>query len=371
MAMIPDWAAGIGIFVLAATIAILIYVGAAKIILAATKKHMSYLHSLFLRVRRLLCLALVLVSLSFAVQLPYFPDRIGEVSAKLLSVAVILLIGWAAAIAIDVASSLYLRQYQDDAANNLLARKHFTQVRVLRRAIDILIGLITIAAALMAFEPVRQFGVSLFASAGAAGLIVGLAARPVLSNLIAGIQLAITQPIRINDAVVVEGEWGWIEEITSTYVVIKVWDWRRLIVPLSYFMEKPFQNWTRDSSQIIGSVFMRTDYFVPVSEIRTKLDEVVGSSKLWDKKVVNLQVTDLKETGVELRILVSAPTSPEAWDLRCEVREKMLTYLQNEFPASLPRHRVEVSEAKFVSAGTGEVAADMHHARSPSRRNGG
>lgn len=341
--LVPDWLAGVGIFTLAAAVALLLYGALARVILLATRDETSYFRTLFLRIRRLVCLALVLVALNFAAQLPYFPERFSDLTSKLLSVAVILLVGWAAAIAIDVASSLYLRRFQHATNDSIQARKHFTQVRLLRRAIDILIGLITIAAALMAFEPVRQFGVSLFASAGAAGLIVGLAARPVLSNLIAGVQLAITQPIRINDAVIVEGEWGWIEEITSTYVVIKIWDLRRLIVPLSYFMEKPFQNWTRETTQILGTVFLRTDYFVPIPKLRRKLEELVGESALWDKNVVNLQVTDFTDSTVEVRMLVSARNSPDAWDLRCEVREKMLAFLQREYPESLPRQRIEMS----------------------------
>jgi len=340
---VPDWLAGVGIFALAISIAFLLYMGAAKLILVATDDQGSYLRSLFLRARRLLFLALVLIAVNFAAQLSFFPERFSEMTSKLLSAAVILLVGWAAMIAIDVASTFYLRRFEKESQDSVQSRKHFTQVRILRRAVDVLIGLITVAAALMAFEPVRQFGVSLFASAGAAGLIVGFAARPLLSNLIAGIQLAITQPIRINDAVIVEGEWGWIEEITSTYVVIKIWDWRRLIVPLSYFMEKPFQNWTRDSTQIIGSVFLRVDYAVPVAAVRAKLEEIVKASKLWEGSVVNLQVTDFKDSNVELRMLVSARTSPEAWDLRCEVREKLLAYLQAEFPRSLPRHRLEIT----------------------------
>ena len=361
LALIPDWAAGAGIFVLAAAAALLIYLSVSKLVLHITGQHASFVRNIFLRVRRIVCLALVLLSVSFAAQLPYFPDNFSEAVSKVMSVGIILLIGWSALAALNVASDFYLGHFQSSIADNLLARKHVTQVRVLRRTIDVLVVIITVAAALMAFEPVRQFGVSLFASAGAAGLVVGLAARPVLSNLIAGIQLAITQPIRINDAVLVEGEWGWIEEITSTYVVIKVWDWRRLIVPLSYFMEKPFQNWTRDATQLIGSVFLQVGYQASVDGLRMKLEEIVRASKLWDGKVVNLQVTDFKQDAVELRALVSARTSPEAWDLRCEVREKLLAYLQTDMSGSLPKRRIEVVESEmFVGHRNGGVAVHQH-----------
>jgi small-conductance mechanosensitive channel len=194
----------------------------------------------------------------------------------------------------------------------------------------------------MTFESVRQYGVSLFASAGAAGLIVGLAARPILSNLIGGVQLAITQPIRIDDAVIVENEFGWIEEITSTYVVIRLWDWRRLVVPLSYFIEKPFQNWTREGSALIGTVFLYLDYWVPIDALRKKAEEIVNQSKLWDGRVVNLQVSDAKESTIEVRVLVSARSAPAAWDLRCEVREKLIAFLRQDHPDALPRTRTEV-----------------------------
>src|SRR5262249_22880637 len=211
-----------------------------------------------------------------------------------------------------------------DVEDNLLARKHVTQMRVLKRVVSIVVILITAGAALMTFSAVRQVGVSLFASAGVAGIIAGLAARPMLSNLIAGVQLAMTQPIRLEDAVIVEGEFGWVEEINSTYVVLRLWDLRRLIVPLTYFMEKPFQSWTRQSSALIGSVLLYVDYTAPVAAIRDKLKEIASTSKFWDGKVVTLQVTDAKASTMELRALVSARDGSAAWDLRCEVREKLI-----------------------------------------------
>jgi small-conductance mechanosensitive channel len=208
--------------------------------------------------------------------------------------------------------------------------------------------IVTIGAALMTFEPVRQYGVSLFASAGVAGIVVGLAARPVLSNLIAGVQIAVTQPIRIDDAVIVEGEWGSIEEITSTYVVVRLWDWRRMIVPLTYFIEKPFQNWTREGSALIGTVMLYLDYTAPIARIREKATELAAQSKLWNRKVVNVQVSDAKEGTIEVRVLVSANSAPAAWDLRCEMREKLIDFLQRDYPQALPRRRQEVYEPKAL-----------------------
>jgi hypothetical protein len=169
-----------------------------------------------------------------------------------------------------------------------------------------------------------------------------MAARPALSNLIAGLQLAMTQPIRIDDVVIVENEWGWIEEIRSTFVVVRIWDLRRLVVPLSYFLEHPFQNWTRTTSDILGTVFLYADYSVPVGAVREELHRVLQTSDLWDRKVWGLQVTDASEHTVELRALMSATTSGRAWDLRCYVREAMLDFLQREHPQSLPRVRAEL-----------------------------
>jgi small-conductance mechanosensitive channel len=189
----------------------------------------------------------------------------------------------------------------------------------------------------MTFDPVRQFGLSLFASAGVAGLVAGLAARPMLSNLIAGIQIATTQPIRIDDEVVVEGQWGRVEEITSTYVVIGLWDLRQLIVPLSYFIEKPFENWTRDSTDLVGAVSFHLDYMVPVERVRAEVMEIVNASPLWDHKIAKLQVFDAKEFSLELRVLVSARTSSAVSDLRLQIREQVIAFLQRECPACLPR----------------------------------
>lgn len=229
------------------------------------------------------------------------------------------------------------------AEDNLEARKSATRLDVVRRIWIVTAGIITLAAALTVIPGVKQIGVSLFASAGIAGLAIGLAARPMLGNLIAGLQIAFTQPIRLDDAVVVEGEWGWIEEIGLFYVVIKIWDWRRLVVPLSYFIEQPFQNWTRKNASIIGSVFWTVDYHAPVSKMRDKLEEICKTTPLWNGDVVNLQVTEASGTSVTVRALASASTSPKAWDLRCYIREQMIEWLQAEHPEALPRLRADTS----------------------------
>ena len=180
-------------------------------------------------------------------------------------------------------------------------------------------------------------------------MVIGLALQPVLKNLFAGIQLAITQPIRIDDALLVEGEWGNVEEITSTYVVVKLWDWRRLILPLNYFIENPFQNWTRESSALIGTVMIYLDYSVPVAAIRQKAEEIAAASTLWDHRVINIAVTDFKESTMEVRILVSSSNSARAFDMRCEMREKLIEFIQQHYPAALPRLRADVSPPSPVS----------------------
>jgi small-conductance mechanosensitive channel len=297
----------------------------------------------------------VLVVIAVVVVLPAAPldAEPRKIIARLLLVAFIALLGWSATIALTSATNLYLWRLNVSEQSNPSARKHVTQIHMLRRVMATLVIVVTVAAALMTFDSVKQYGVSLIASAGAAGIVVGLALRPLLTNLFAGIQIAITQPIRIGDAVIVENEWGWIEEITGTYVVIKVWDWRRLVVPLSYFLERPFQNWTRQTTDLIGTVLLWVDYTVPVAPIRDRLEQIVKGTKLWDGQVVNLQVVDSSENAVQLRALVSARTSPETWDLRCEVREKLIEFLQQSYPGALPKQRAELVEFGRRSAVAG------------------
>ncbi len=291
-------------------------------------------------------LKLTLLDLCLASILPAtaIPPHTQTIALRLLSAGFIALLGIGSIIAIDVITSEKLSHRPDDIQANVLARRHATQWQVLRR-VSLMLGIIiTIAATLMVFPAVRQYGVSLLASAGAAALVVGLAARPVLSNLIAGIQIAITQPFRVEDAVVINGQWGWIEDITATYVVVRIWNWQRMVVPLAWLLANPFQNWTRESAELIGAVHWSVDYTVPVPKLREKLTEIVKTTKLWSGKVVVLQVTHALPTSITLRALVSARNSGEAWDLRCYVREKMLDYLQATYPGALPKQRIDLEQ---------------------------
>jgi small-conductance mechanosensitive channel len=224
------------------------------------------------------------------------------------------------------------------------ARSFETLVGVSRQVANSIVVLLATVAVLSQFEFFDTLARSLLASAGIAGLILGFSAQKVLGNLLAGIQIAITQPIRLDDVVIVENEWGWIEEITLTYVVVKIWDLRRLVVPISYFIEKPFQNWTRISADILGTVFMYGDYTIPVAKLREELTRILQSTDLWDGKVDCLQVTDAKEYTLELRALMSAEDSPKAWDLRCLVREKLVAFVQENYPQCLPKFRTELKQ---------------------------
>jgi small-conductance mechanosensitive channel len=359
----PDWAVASAVLVMAVVAALLVHSVLVHVARRLTRG--AFLGMLLPRIRGPSRLALIILAVSIATQLsPYGPDAISAITRVLL-IALIVLCGWIASITIALAADLYLRRFTLDSEDNLLARKHYTQVRILQRSADILVAVVTVATVLMTFEPVRQYGASLLASAGVAGIVVGLAARPMLSNFIAGVQIAMTQPIRLEDAVLVENEFGWIEEIAAAYVVMRLWDHRRMIVPLTYFIEKPFQNWTRQPASLIGSVFIHVDYAAPVAAIREKLNEIVAQSSLWDRKVVNLQVHDVTESTMRLRALVSAARPGALNDLQAEVREALITFLRTEHAGALPRWRAELDAAPAALRGGVHAAADTEAPGSP------
>jgi small-conductance mechanosensitive channel len=244
----------------------------------------------------------------------------------------------------DVLSDVVLDRYRIDTADNLEERKIITQFQYIKKVMTVIMIVAVISLILLQFEKVRELGTGILASAGVAGLIIGLAAQRSIANLLAGFQLAFTQPIRIDDVVIVEGEWGRIEEITLTYVVVRIWDERRLVVPLNYFNEKPFQNWTRTSAQLLGYIYLYTDYRLPVDKLREYYFEVVEEHPKWDGRVKNIQVTNSDRHTMELRVLMSARNASDAWDLRCDIREKLVTFIQENYPECLPRTRVEMPE---------------------------
>ncbi len=253
-------------------------------------------------------------------------------------------ITWFIIAGIRIFKNQLLRQFDVTSADNLMARKYYTQFNILERISIFVVIIFSVGIALLTFEGIKEIGVSILTSAGIAGIILGLSAQKAIGTLLAGIQIAITQPIRIDDVVIVEGEWGRIEEIKLTYVVVNIWDKRRLVIPTTYFIEHPFQNWTRNSSDIMGTVFIYTDYDFPVEELRKEFTRLLESTELWDGQVNVIQVTDLTEKTMQLRALMSAVDASTAWDLRVFIRENLLKFIQTNYPQSLPRSRVELKE---------------------------
>jgi len=287
----------------------------------------------------ILTIALGVILLAFA------PDNeFVDITKHLLKLFIIFFITWVIIRLVRVSRVIVLLRYDIGEKDNLKARRVYTQFKIIERILVFIVIVIAVAVALMTFEQIRKIGVSLFASAGVAGIILGFAAQKLIGNVLAGFQIAIAQPIRIDDVVIVEKEWGWIEEITLTYVVVRIWDKRRLILPTTYFIEKPFQNWTRVSADILGTVFIYTDYTVPIGKLREELTRVLKSDKNWDGKVNVLQVTDSTEKTMEIRALMSAADSPSAWDLRVNVREKLIDFLQKNYPDTLPKSRIDIAQ---------------------------
>jgi small-conductance mechanosensitive channel len=344
LSFVPRWA--VSLIILAGAVAAAWLIHAA--ILASLRRlfhgRRPYLRSILNATKNPTRLALLLVALAITLPTaPLGPDT-KLILIRALALTTICTFGWIALTAVHIGRDLYLLNFRIDIEDNLLARKHITQVRVLMRALDTAIVIVTLGFALMTFAAVRQYGVSLFASAGAAGVIFGLAAQPVLSNMIAGIQIAVTQPIRLEDAVTVQNEYGWIEEINATYVVIRLWDLRRLIVPLNFFIQQPFYNWTRQAAANMGYVLLYLDYAAPMERIREKANQIVARSEEWSGKVINVQVTNASAEAIEVRILLSADNAANTSNLCAEVREKLIGFLQREHPEALPRKRNEILE---------------------------
>lgn len=275
-------------------------------------------------------------------QLLELPQAYDSVIGKASSLLIIGALSWMLLQVVDLAEQFVLARYDLMVADNLKARQVHTQVQILKKTLYVIIAVFSVASALMLFEQVRGLGASVLASAGVVGIVIGFAAQRTIANLFAGFQLALTQPIRIDDIVIVENEWGRIEEVTLTYVVVRIWDMRRLIVPLSYFIERPFQNWTRREADILGTVFIYSDYTIPLEAVREELKRIVAQSSDWDGNVCGLQVTNATERSLELRALVSASDASKAWNLRCEVRERLIAFVQKNYPASLPKVRAEL-----------------------------
>ncbi|QMU30304.1 mechanosensitive ion channel family protein [Adhaeribacter radiodurans] len=276
---------------------------------------------------------------SFVMPLMPFTGGSYEVMRRIIETSLIITFAWVLIRAVYVFEDVVRRSYQISKVDNIRERKIITQLQFIKRLVVLGIGFVALSLVLMSFAAVRKIGTGLLTSAGIVGIIVGFAAQRSLANLLAGFQIAFTQPIRIDDVVLLEGEYGNVEEITLTYVVVRIWDQRRLVLPINYFIEKPFQNWTRTNAELLGTVFIYTDYTIPVDLVRAELERLAQASPLWDKRVCKLHVTESKEKTLELRALVSARDSSSAFELRCEIREKLVSFIQKNYPDSLPKTR--------------------------------
>ncbi|MFW0715578.1 mechanosensitive ion channel family protein [Pedobacter sp. N23S346] len=303
-----------------------------SILIKSTIKHL----------RRPVAVFTPLLLLNFSLDLMVMPLKVRMPIEKALEIALTVTFSLILIRLINVLEDFFFLKYDLNKENNLKERKIRTQLQFVRKFIVSLIILVTAAIILLSFESMRKIGAGLLTGVGIGGIIIGFAAQKSLGNLLAGFQIAFTQPIRIDDVLIVEGEWGRVEEITLTYVVVSIWDQRRLILPITYFIEKPFQNWTRVSADLLGTVFLYMDYTIPIEPLRQELTRLLTSNPLWDKRVNVVQVTDTNKDGsIEIRFLMSASNSSRAFDLRCEVREAMITFIQNNYPESLPKTRLE------------------------------
>jgi small-conductance mechanosensitive channel len=356
---VDNWQQGLAFIVVllvAICIALALHYLLVRILSGLARRGRSKMPDLLIRhLRRPTQWVMVLLAASLSGELLALPPVLSEFTRHLLAIVLIGLIAWLLTEAVHVLSDIILLRFPGGDKDDLRARRVYTQINVLRRVVIAIIVTIALAAILMTFPRVRQLGTAILASAGIAGIVIGLAAQKTLGNLIAGLQIAFTQPIRIGDAVIVEGEWGQIEEITLTYVVVKIWDLRRLVVPITYFIEHPFQNWTRASADLLGTVLLYADYTAPVDALRTELQRILSETDLWDRKVGLLQVTNASERTLELRVLVSARDAGTAWDLRCHVREKLVEFLQKNYPQALPKLRAELGKPEDLSSADARV----------------
>jgi small-conductance mechanosensitive channel len=286
----------------------------------------------------------ILIALSYSGESAWLPAITKTFTILLIITSTFLLIRLVYAL-----EDIFLERYNIDKEDNRKERKVITQLNFLKKVVIIALVLLALAILLLSFEDGRKYGQTLLTSAGVASIILGFAAQKSIGNFLAGIQIAFTQPIKIDDAVLVENEWGWIEEINLTYVVVRLWDWRRLVLPITYFVEKPFQNWTRNKGELIGAVFLYLDYRTPIEKLRIKLAEILENEPLWDRQVQALQIVETQEFTIKVRALMSSKTSPTTFDLRCSVREKLIEFLRTEHPESLPMYRLSLDAQSELS----------------------
>jgi small-conductance mechanosensitive channel len=321
----------IGVLIVARVIARVLFVALLRI---AQRRGEGVYAALVRRAQAPAGIAIPLLAAIIAIPNLRFPSSLDVGLLRGVEIATTVAAAWGIVATIELYGDLVKRRFRLDDTDNLRARQVETRIDILSRTAITLVVIVAAALAATTFPPIRTLGTTLLASAGVAGIVVGLAARPLFENLVAGVQIALTQPIRLDDVVLVENEYGRVEHIGATYVVVNLWDRRRMVLPLTYFIEKPFQNWTRTGATLVGTVIVYADFSVHVDAVREALPNILRSSVLWDGDVHTVQVTDATETAMQLRIVVSARSAYDLWDLRCEVREKVIAWLQNHYPAS-------------------------------------
>ena len=330
------------LIILAGIIGLVISITVIKLIkLTALKQDWSVVRAISQNLTSVLYFFIPLVLITIVTKTYSISNAEYEWTNVISKVLLIAVTTWLMTRIVVIVEKILIEKLDFDSEDNNYARRMFTKIKFIKRIIIILIVLIGISILLLSFDNVRQYGIGILTSAGIFSVIIGFAAQKSLGNLMAGIQIAFTQPIKIDDVVIVEGEWGRIEEINLTYVVVNIWDLRRLVLPITYFVDKPFQNWTRNESNLIGTAFFNLNYNTPVEKLRTKLEEILLSSPLWDRRSWALQVTDTNAQWMVVRAIMSARSSSQAFDLRCYVREKMIEYIVAEFPDALPGLKIE------------------------------
>ena len=346
-----DWTIGVIILIIAITVS----ANARRILMGALGKlrrtkggDLGHTLKIVGRVRRPAQALIILTGFGIILPLLHFPPHTLEVLQKGIAVIWFLALGWLLVALVYCMEDFLLLRYDVSVANNVRARRARTQMQLMRRMVITLLVMVDAGLVLSVFRDsqIWHYGAGLLASAGLASLVLATAAKTSASNFLAGLQIALTEPIRLDDVVIVEGEWGRIEEITTTYVIVAIWDQRRLVVPLTYFIETPFQNWTRDTSDLLGTSFLYVDYSIPVQALRDELTRVLENEPQWDKRVNVLQVTNLSEHTMEIRCLLSAADSSQQFNLRCIVREKMIKFIQMNYPDAFPRTRFWLDEKR-------------------------
>lgn len=359
-ALLQDPAMAIGAAALAIFIALLIHAVVFRILRKIAKRSDNESDDIVLR-RIAAPTRIALVALSLVLVAREVP-MVESFWQRIASVVMPAILGWIALAILHALIEAMKLRADVSVEDNLQARRKRTKLTMFNRIATFIIIFVTVGLILLSIPGVRDIGVTLVASAGLAGLAVGAAAQPALKSLIAGVQMALTEPINIDDVVIVEGEWGWIEDIRTTYVVVKIWDQRRLVVPTTYFLEKPFQNWTKKTAELLGTVFLYLDPATRVAPIRAEFERLIKANARWDGRVQVLQVTETQRDAKEVRLLMSAKDSPTLFDLRCDIREAMLEWLAENYPEAFAKTRLMASEGMALSTSDNQAASSNSNA---------